>query len=220
MKLITALLLIALGFTAGIFCGLFFSAHFIGDPDSFNKLYYSLPGTIVGMASLLWNVLNQTKISKVAEQNTKKDHALSAFDKYAAEPVRDALNIIDELMSKVEEAIEIRDDQQRAIAIQKLRDQEANKEIQKAYRSCCVADKFVLQSGHESSFERDMYYISDSEKLDDLFIEKLHDLSSMTHGDAFNVKMKVLREAVMNKKASMRSRLTVVETSIIEAYKI
>ncbi len=221
MSILKGVLIFCAGFSVGILATLTF-LYFITDQSlHIEKLYYSLPGAIVGLASLIWNISNQAKISALSRSNEQKAYALESFDNYVAAPVRQAIEVIDELMSEIEKAIHDNasgDDDLRA-KINRIIDTKVMLSVTKAYRLCAEADQYMKQGGFASQFERDMYFISEDEKLDELIIIKLNEAQQDNQPKVvLNFKMREIEKTVTNKKAYIRTKLTKSSKDIAQSY--
>lgn len=215
------ILIFILGSIFGMFFILTFLYVFSNEFIPIQKLYYSLPGSVVGTVALIWNVVNQEKIKMLSKLNDQRDYALASFDRYVGEPVRQAIDIIDELMSTIEEIQHSKksgkDDTKAKLRI--IIECGVTLKITKAYRLCAEADAYMKEINSSSRFEEHMYYVSDEEKLDDLIIINLNDAEQNKQPKiVLDAKIRKIETIITKKKAFIRSQLTKQANELAAAY--
>lgn len=221
MHITRSILIFILGASVGIFGTLTFSYIILSQDFYIQKLYYSLPGAVVGLISLIWNMYNQAKISTLSKSNEQKAYALASFDNYVAEPVREAINSIDQLMAKIEQALHEKPsgDKNVKARLNNIIDCEVMLYITRSYRLCGEADQYMKQENLESKFIQHMYYISDDEKLDDLVLINLGDAAQSSQPKiVLDAKMRKIEEVITQKKAYIRSQLAKASREIAVFY--
>lgn len=220
---------IILYISLGIVIGGFGSTYFLGYllynniPTKIEtSLLASIPGTLVGLLALFWNVHNQTKINSLSEIRERKNYTLDWFDKYAAEPVTRALNTLDGLKKEIDECLDsgkaydlIKKD------LEDIMENKVSRYIIDAYFICKEADLYLSAGGHPATLSRTMHESDEENKLDDIIIEKLNNACQQTSkNNVFNKNMGDVKLAIVQKKAKMRNELTKIAGIISNSFKL
>lgn len=210
-----------LGLSLGIFLSLSFAYLIFEQNVHLDRLFYSLPGAIVGLASLGWNMINQSKIRALSNSNEQKTYALAAFDAYAADPIRKAIDIIDEIIDEIEG---VRHDNSHGTKtfrakIKKIIEEKVMIKVTRAYRLCGEADQYMEQKGYKTQFEKNMYEVSDEEKLDDVILINLSSaLEEEQPKIALDAKLRNMEKIITSKKVYIRSLITEASEKIASSY--
>lgn len=196
-------------FLLGCLIGAFFLLCLVygatGQADNIAKLYYALPGTIVGGLSILWNIYNQSTLAALTATNRDKDSALSLFTAHVAEPVRDAIKILEQLKLEIEKAAAIKDDMKRNAAMTEVVEEKVMRCIIGACSCCSEADNYMKREGHRSSFELKLHRISDTQKIDDVVVDNL--CRAQQANALLDRSVDAVRKTLADKKAEMRTEI-------------
>jgi hypothetical protein len=173
--------------------------------DSKDRLLSGLPALVIASASLLYTMLNNRRIRALSRISENRKAALDAFEKYAAEPIREAIKTLEDLVAAVEAGADARDWKKRLGKIRKTVDIN----MHKIRRLCREADRYMSLQGHAATFDADALKISENENIDDLFILTLESVLQLKRKDqTFYSVIGKIYTGVSIKKAAMRSSLT------------
>jgi hypothetical protein len=164
---------------------------------------------------------NQAKITLLTKSNEQKTYALSAFDRYVAEPVHEAIKKIDQLMSEIEDArhAPASGNKNFAATIQNIVENKVLHYLNCANRLCREADAYMEQQGYQSNFGSEMHFVTKDEPLDDLIVLNLDAVQGVTQPKiVLDSKARLIEKAITSQKAKVRFQLTKAASVIAASY--